>query len=73
MSVGISFELNEIIWDSITNYLIWFKTYPIVIFNPSKKAVAVVAHTLRPKQNGWHYTDNIFKYIYLNQAFCWKN
>ena len=28
-------------------------------------------NTLRPEQNGWHFADNIFKWIPLNEAFAY--
>ena len=27
-------------------------------------------NTLRPRQNGWHFADNIFKILYLNENSC---
>ena len=27
-------------------------------------------NTLRPRQNGWHFPDNIFKCIFLNENVC---
>ena len=30
-------------------------------------------NTLRPEQNGWHFADDIFKSIFLNEMFNYSN
>ena len=29
--------------------------------------IIIAINTMRPEQNGWHFTDNIFKLIFLNE------
>ena len=30
----------------------------------------LIFNTLRPRQNGRHFPDDIFKYIFMNEKFC---
>ena len=30
----------------------------------------ICIYTLRPRQDGWHFADNIFRCIFLNENFC---
>ena len=43
-----------------------FATYTIT---QEDKAKVSTIDTLRPEQNGWHFADNIFKYIFLDENF----
>ena len=42
-----------------------------IVFLPAQAFTCVLSHivfnTLRPGQNGWHFLDNIFKCIFLNE------
>ena len=47
-----------------THYDVWDKiTYPFLNFN----GATVEVNTLRPRQNGRHFADDILKYIFLNE------
>ena len=42
----------------------FFPSHPIHL---SKEALSQGLNTLRPRQNGWHFADDIFKWIFLNE------
>ena len=50
--------------------LLQLSTYPeFIMFNYTRLAITgkVMPNTLRPKQNGHHFPDNIFKCIFINE------
>ena len=50
-------------------YVTWWQ-----IINPGASyQFALNLNTLRPRQNGRHFADNNFKYIFLNKNFCVLN
>ena len=45
----------------------WWSLMPWCFFSTRSSATAMFNYTLRPRQNGRHFPDDIFKWIFLNE------
>ena len=63
--VGGGAILNIKNWQEPTNY--YARHQETVGCNNPSNPSKIHLNTLRPRQNGRHFTDDIFKYIFLNE------
>ena len=56
------------IYYSANMFVVWiFIATDVTIIQPRSYVVSVCFNTLRPRQNGHHFPDDIFKCIFLNE------